>query len=96
MNQKDDPKIEDPNDAAIKRSQKVACEFEIVEKLIRLRRRQDILQSTVARALGVTQARISQIERLRGPIPLGLVAAYAKLLGAKLTLEDDDQADSAD
>jgi transcriptional regulator with XRE-family HTH domain len=58
----------------------------IIKDLVRLRKRRLIRQIVIANALGVTQSRISQLERLRGSIPLDLVVAYATYLGATISI----------
>lgn len=60
---------------------------EVMKELVRLRKRRMIRQESVANALGVTQSRISQVERMRGSIPFELVIAYADYLGARFTIQ---------
>jgi len=58
----------------------------LLAELVRLRKKRKLGQATVAEALGLSQARISQIENMKGRIPLDTLLTFAKAVGANLMI----------
>jgi len=60
---------------------------ELMKELIRLRKRQGVGQEPLAKAIGISQSRLSQIENLKGgPMSLDVFLAYAQMMGAEVVL----------
>jgi len=57
----------------------------LMVELIKARKRKRIRQDDVARALGITQGRVSQVEKQPGEVRLGLILAYARFMNMELT-----------
>lgn len=75
---------ENPNEARPPGEQLV-CE-QLMAELVKLRRRRKIGQEPIARAIGITQARVSQMENLKGALNLEAVMIYAREVGANLVV----------
>ena len=63
----------------------------LMADLVKLRKRRKIRQETIANALGVSQARISQIEHLTGGVSLQTVMGYARSVGAEIVVVPKDR-----
>jgi predicted XRE-type DNA-binding protein len=61
------------------------CE-QIMAELVKLRRRRKIGQEPIAKAIGITQARVSQMENLKGGLTLEAVTMYARAVGANIVV----------
>jgi DNA-binding XRE family transcriptional regulator len=55
-------------------------------ELAALRKAQGLTQAQVARKMGVTQGRVSQIERGQANVETSTLAAYLQAIGGELTL----------
>ena len=68
---------------------------EIVEnlmaELVKLRKKRGIGQQPVAKAIGVSQARVSQIENQKGAVNMESVLMYARAIGANLVVVPDEK-----
>jgi len=64
----------------------------LVSELVRLRKRRKIGQTPIAESLGITQARLSQIENLRTGVSLEIVMNYARAIGANVVLVSEKHA----
>ncbi|MDR3692913.1 MAG: helix-turn-helix transcriptional regulator [Fimbriimonas sp.] len=62
---------------------------DLLAKLVQLRKERKIGQISVARAIGVTQGRLSQIESLKTGVSLEAVYQYARAIGSNLTISDE-------
>jgi len=58
----------------------------LMKELVRLRKRQKIGQEPIAKAIGVSQGRVSQMEHLRGGVTLESVLIYARAIGANIVV----------
>lgn len=60
---------------------------ELMNELIRLRKRQGVGQEPLAKAIGISQSRLSQIENLKGgSMSLDVFLQYAQMMGAEVVL----------
>ena len=62
----------------------------MMAELVKLRKKRKIGQAPIAKAIGMTQAGISQIENLKRNVSLESVMIYAQAIGAKITIALDD------
>lgn len=59
----------------------------LMDELVRFRKKRKIGQEPIAKAMGVTQARISQMENLKsGSLSMEGVLLYAKTIGAEIRI----------
>ena len=58
-------------------------------ELVRLRKKRKISQRPVAEAIGISQARVSQMENSVGGITLETVMSYAQAIGANIVVVPD-------
>jgi len=66
----------------------------LMKELVRLRKRKKIAQEPLAKAIGLTQGRLSQIEHSKGgSMSLEAFILYAKTIGAQVVLQPDDEDD---
>jgi transcriptional regulator with XRE-family HTH domain len=56
----------------------------IIGELVKLRKKRKIGQEPIAKAIGITQGRVSQMENMKGGISLDAVLAYARAIGAEI------------
>jgi transcriptional regulator with XRE-family HTH domain len=63
----------------------------IMVELVKLRKKRKIGQAPIAKAIGMSQAGVSQIENLKRGVSLESVLIYAKAIGAKITIESEDE-----
>jgi len=85
MDPEDLPVEESPQESEPSPEETLVCE-QIMAELVKLRRKNKMGQEPIAKALGVTQARVSQMENLRGALHLDAVAIYARAVGANLVV----------
>ena len=64
------------------------CEA-IMAELVKLRKRRKIGQAPLAQAIGMSQARVSQIENMVGGVSLESVVLYARAIGATVVVVPD-------
>jgi len=65
----------------------------LMDELVRFRKKRKIGQEPIAKAMGVTQARISQMENLKsGTLSMEGVLLYAKSIGAEITIAPEKPA----
>ena len=73
----DPSQIDDSNESQLTRA--------LMDELVRFRKKRKIGQEPIAKAMGVSQARISQMENLKsGTVTLEGVLLYAKSIGAEI------------
>lgn len=59
----------------------------LMTELVRLRKKRKISQEPLAKAIGITQSRLSQIENLKGgPMSMDAFLLYAQTIGAEIVL----------
>ena len=63
----------------------LVCE-QLMTELVKLRRKRKIGQEPIAKAIGITQARVSQMENLKGALNLEAVMIYAREVGANIVV----------
>ena len=63
----------------------------LVAELVRIRRRKRIGQDTVAQRIGISQSRLSRIERLHTGVSLKLLVAYALAIEATIDVVSRDR-----
>lgn len=70
----------------------------LMEELVRLRKKRKIGQQPIADSMGISQARVSQMENLKGGLALEAVMGYARAIGAKIivNVEKPRKADAND
>jgi|GEM_PF-5190282 len=56
----------------------------LMAELIKMRKRRRIRQDDIAQALGITQGRISQVEKQPGEVRLALILGYARAINVEL------------
>lgn len=61
-------------------------EYEFIQLLVKARKEQGLTQKEVAERSGLTQQRVSRIERTGNSPTLGNLMKYANAIGAKLTV----------
>ncbi len=64
---------------------------EMMDELVRLRQNRRIGQKVVARAIGVSQGRISQLESQKGRITLDAFISYARAIAADISIVTIDE-----
>lgn len=62
----------------------------IMSELVKLRKKRKIGQAPIAKAIGISQAGVSQIENLKRNVSLESILIYAKAIGAKITIAPED------
>ncbi|HVY30361.1 MAG TPA: helix-turn-helix transcriptional regulator [Polyangiaceae bacterium] len=77
-----------PSAARPKREQRLSTEAQLVELLRQRRKARGLSQRQVAGKLGVTQARLSELESGRAHITLERLIALASLLDLEVVLRD--------
>jgi predicted XRE-type DNA-binding protein len=68
----------------------------LMNELVRLRKKQKIGQEPVARAIGISQGRVSQMESLKGGLTLDAVVNYAKAIGAEIVIVPENRTKKKD
>jgi len=64
----------------------------LMKELVRLRKRKKIAQEPLAKSMGLTQGRLSQIEHLKGgSMSLEAFIRYAHTIGAEVILQPSDE-----
>jgi len=58
----------------------------LMTELVKLRKKLKMGQAPIAKAIGMTQSRVSQMENLRSNVNLETVLIYAKTVGAKIVV----------
>ena len=61
-------------------------EESLMRELVRLRKKRKIGQEPIAKAIGVSQVRVSQMENLKGGVTLESVLIYARAIGANIVV----------
>jgi transcriptional regulator with XRE-family HTH domain len=61
-------------------------EDSLMRELVRLRKKRKIGQEPIAKAIGVSQVRVSQMENLKGGVTLESVLIYARAIGANIVV----------
>lgn len=69
----------------------LVCE-QLMAELVKLRRKRKIGQEPIAKAIGITQARVSQMENQKSGLTLEAVIIYAREVGANLVIVPDTPA----
>jgi transcriptional regulator with XRE-family HTH domain len=77
-----------PSSARPKREQRLSTEAQLAELLRQRRKARGLSQQQVAGKLGVTQARLSELESGRAHITLERLIALARLLELEVVLRD--------
>ena len=62
---------------------------ELTRQLVRARKEKGLSQAAVAAGIGVTQARVSQIENLVGDVSVSALLAYARAVGGQISFQQD-------
>lgn len=66
---------------------------EAIEKLVGLRKGQSLSQSDVAKRMGTSQPRVSDVERLAGYVKITTIMRYANALGMDVRFKVTDGPD---
>ena len=62
----------------------------LMTELVKLRKKKKIGQEPIAKAIGITQGRVSQMENLKGGhMTMEAVLLYAKTIGAEIVVVSD-------
>ncbi len=61
-------------------------EQSLMKALVKLRKKQKMSQEPIAKATGLSQARVSQMENLNGGVTLEALITYASVIGAKIVI----------
>lgn len=73
------PEIDEASESQITRA--------LMTELVRIRKKRKIGQEPVAKAIGISQGRLSQIENLKGgSMTLDAFIVYARTIGAEVTV----------
>jgi len=68
----------------------------LMDELVRFRKKRKIGQEPIAKAIGVTQGRISQMENVKGgSLTMEAVLLYAKTIGAEIVVAPEKKGKKA-
>jgi len=59
---------------------------DLMNELVRIRKKRKIGQEPIAKAIGITQGRVSQLENLKGNMTLEALLLYAQTIGAEIVV----------
>ena len=62
---------------------------EMMRELVRLRKKRGLSQKPIAKAIGVSQVRVSQMETNKGGVTLQSVLVYARAIGAQIVVVEE-------
>lgn len=80
--------IEEPQPISEAEAAQEALEA-MMRELVRLRKKRGLSQKPIAKAIGVSQVRVSQMEASKGGVTLQSVLVYARAIGAQIVVVED-------